>query len=790
MSVGATAAADQALTTQLREYAGQVSETGLLRGRDNKVYSVAFSPDGRLLATGTVNKVAYLWERTGSRLVHQLEGHGMFVWSVCFSPDGRLLATSSGDMSIFFWEVAGGRPVRRLWAGGSLYTACFSPDSRWLAAGSHNRRIYLWELASRRSPRVLAGHGDDVYSVAFSPDGRLLASGSDDHTVRLWDVEAFRPQAVFRGDFGRVYSVAFSPDGRLLALACADHTVRLWDVAGRCPVARLAGHQGPVWNVAFSPDGRLLASGSGDRSICLWEVASGQRLRRLEGHRGDVNSVAFSPDGRLLVSGSDDRTVRFWDTAVMEVRREAVADIVFPSDSGAAAALEEVVSRHRETLVLCHVPLAEPRRVAAWMLPVARLGLAAPLWLVHDLGALLAAPGDRELEIRRPEGWPPAMAADCWERLLHQLAATPLWREVRQWSLRDELIGVIVARLLVDLEVASAFRLPASAAARGYVLRRLVAEMAAGKPEGEFRRPPAGSWSPAWAVAIARRASRLEINELRLLRQYGPASPVGAGSQLLELYGCLELPPAVRRTLAAMLRLLPRLRVNRQVTAGEQTYAVGGYQGVARRGSLDSLVPVEMAYPRELFLYRLLNREALYYGREAAPERRRELVYILTQAGLELLGDGELMARALTLALAHTMRQRGFVVRQSFIGARWTPPMAVETPGELQQLLYYRDRGWLAGEEMLAAVRRQLAAWRGEFTRLRLFWIVSEYWGEQLGRAGERRLPALAAQAPHYAWLLRGSRREKPGFAARLRPFFAGIEFFDRKVLEDVAESG
>jgi len=789
-----TATAVRAATVRLREYAGQVRETGQLRGGNNKIYSVAFSPDGRLLATGTVNKVAYLWERSGTRLVHRLEGHGKFVWSVSFSPDGELLATSSGDMSIFFWEVASGRPVRRLWAGDSLYTACFSPDGRRLAAGSHNRCLYLWDLDTHRPPRLLAGHGDDVYSVAFSPDGELLASGSDDHTVRLWEASTGRPVAVWRGDFGRVYSVVFSPDGRLLAFASADRTIRLWETASQRQVGLLAGHEGPVWSVAFSPDGELLASGSGDQTVRLWETATGQQLRVLAGHGGDVNSVGFSPDGRLLVSGSDDRTVRFWDVAVMEMRPAAGGDVLPFPGTRPAAAWEETIAQHRETMALTHVEPARPRQAAVWLRQVAKFGLAPPLWLVHDLGALLAGDGDSPA-IRPPADLPPAMAAGRWELLLHRLAADGCWEQVRRWRLADELIGVIIARLLAGLEFAAAFRLPAGNAARVFITARLAAAIA-GSQRDDWRRQLAAQggealaacWSPEWAAAIEERAARLEIDELRLLRQYGAVPGEMNAARLQDLYGFLELPPAVRRTLAAVLRLLPRLRLDHRPAAGSQVYALGGYQGVTRRGNLDSLVPAELAHSRAMLLYRLLNREALYYGRETAPERRREMVYLLTQAGLELQGDGEFMARVLTLALAEAMRQRGYEVRQSFFGSRWTPPAAVGKPAELQRLVYYRDRGWLAGEAMLNAVLRQLASWEEEFPRRRVFWVVSEFWEGQLGLAAGRLLPLLAARGDQHAWLLRcgGGTR---GFSPRTGKFFRVVEVLDREVFGFAAES-
>ena len=263
-----------------------------------------------------------LWRQTARTkapdiaLVRTLAGHTDVVRSVAFSPDGRTLASGSWDNTIKLWEVATGREARSL-AGhtGDACSVAFSPDGRTLASGSSDNTIKLWDVATGREVRTLAGHTDEVCSVAFSPDGRTLASGSTDHTVKLWDMATGRDLRTLAGHVLPVFSVAFSPDGRTLASGSQDNTIKLWDIPTGREVRTLAGHTDWVLSVAFSPDGRTLASGSWDKTIKLWEVATGREVRTLAGHTKGLESVAFSPDGRTLASGSADKTIKLWEVA-------------------------------------------------------------------------------------------------------------------------------------------------------------------------------------------------------------------------------------------------------------------------------------------------------------------------------------------------------------------------------------------------------------------------------------------------------------------------------------------
>jgi WD40 repeat protein len=293
-----------------------------LTGHTNSVYSVAFSPDGKTLASGGLDDTVIRWDVAKHQPIGQtLTGHTNAVESVAFSPDGKTLASASDDQTIILWDATADRPIGRPLAGhtGAVYSVAFSPDGKTLASGSLDKTIIVWNVATRQPiGRPLTGHTRAVRSVAFSPDGKTLVSGSDDGAIILWDLSTGQPIGEpFVSGAGMVWSVAFSPDGKTLAFGGQTGSVVLWDVTTRQMIGGpLTGHKGAVRSVAFSPDGTTLASGSWDDTIMLWVVAT--RLPIGQPLTGYTSGMAFSPDGKTLASGCSDNSVILWDLTVRQ----------------------------------------------------------------------------------------------------------------------------------------------------------------------------------------------------------------------------------------------------------------------------------------------------------------------------------------------------------------------------------------------------------------------------------------------------------------------------------------
>jgi WD40 repeat protein len=318
---------------------------------DGPVDAVAYSPDGRHIASGDRSgQVTIRDTQTGQVTFH--DKHGQYVHAIAYSPDGRSLATGSSDHSIRILDAASGKLLQELkdHTDGVLSVA-FSPDGKQLLSGSYDNTARLWDIATGKALQTFKGHSWWVWSARFSPDGKRIVTASQDGKAIVWErtnggasqPSASNPQPLFveltqfTGHDGAVYAAAFSPNGKLVATGGYDKFVMIWNPDEVKPVdikrrldeqpdpkpnyLRLAGHDGPVRSVGFSPSGQFVITGGDDNAIRLWDAVTGDTANVLRGHGSSVRACEFSPDGQFVLSGGEDDVIRVWNLAGYEESR-------------------------------------------------------------------------------------------------------------------------------------------------------------------------------------------------------------------------------------------------------------------------------------------------------------------------------------------------------------------------------------------------------------------------------------------------------------------------------------
>ena len=282
----------------------------ICRDHDRPVRSVAFSPNGKMIVSGSADSYLRLWNLKGTMIGQPFRGHEDEVLAVAFSPNGEMIVSASEDKYLRLWNLEG-KIIGLPFSGHSnaVKAVAFSPDSTTIASGSRDKTLCLWDLQGDLIQKPFE-HENGVLSLAFSHDGRKIISCSG-NLLYLWNLQGVILRK-FEAHTSIVRCISVSPDGKIIATGSDDKTIRLWDLEGEPISSPFRGHDAPVWSVSFSADGKTIVSGSDDKKIRLWDLQGKRIGLALDGHTGYVKSVIFSPVDNVIASGSVDKTLRIW----------------------------------------------------------------------------------------------------------------------------------------------------------------------------------------------------------------------------------------------------------------------------------------------------------------------------------------------------------------------------------------------------------------------------------------------------------------------------------------------
>ncbi|AFY57241.1 WD40 repeat-containing protein [Rivularia sp. PCC 7116] len=283
---------------------------------DSQIFTVAFSPNGSQIATGSGNGKINLWNKNGEWIRGWQIANKTSVYTIAFSPNGNQIATGSSDSKVHLWDSKGKLIEVLNGHDDPVLSIAFSPDGKRIVTGSRDDNVHLWDKNANLLKKIKK-HTDWVESVAFSPNGKQFVTGSRDGTARLWDKNG-KLIKILEGHKDWIESVAFNRDGNYIATASRDGNIRLWNKNGKF-IKALEVYQYGIKDIAFSPTNReLIAVAYYDGTVRFWDKDSNFLLQELVGHGDQVHSIAFSPDGKQIVTGSRDGTARLWSVVSLE----------------------------------------------------------------------------------------------------------------------------------------------------------------------------------------------------------------------------------------------------------------------------------------------------------------------------------------------------------------------------------------------------------------------------------------------------------------------------------------
>jgi WD40 repeat protein len=284
------------------------------QGHTDYVESVAFTPDGKTILSGSLDNTLKLWNLETGQEINTLSGHRGWVMSVAVSNDGKQALSGSYDKTLKLWDIETGQEIYTFTGHTrSVVAVAFSPDNKMVLSGSGDKTLILWDIATGQQVHTFKGHTNVISSVAFTPEGEMALSGSYDKTLKLWNLKSGQEIRTFQGHTGKIWSIAFAPTEYSVLSGSGDYKLKQWQIHTGKELRTLQGHTDKIWDIAISPDGKTVVSGSEDKTLRLWDLKTEQEIRLFQ-HATPIRALAFSPDGNYILVGSTDNTLKLWGT--------------------------------------------------------------------------------------------------------------------------------------------------------------------------------------------------------------------------------------------------------------------------------------------------------------------------------------------------------------------------------------------------------------------------------------------------------------------------------------------
>jgi len=288
-------------------------EIRTFKGHTKWINSVAITPNGKYIVSGSGDKTIKLWNIKTGRLLRNFKGHTDGVLSVAITPNGKYIVSGSSDKTIKLWDIKTGKLIRsfkkKIWG---VLSVTISPNGKYIVSGSYDNTIKLWDINTGILVRSFKGSRGRINSVTIAPNGKYI-SGGYYSAVKLWDINTGKLIRSFKGHKDDVSSVAISPNGKYIVSGSGDKTIKLWNINTGRLIRSFKGHTDGILSVAITPNGKHIVSGSHDNTIKLWNINTGKLIRSFKGHTDWVASIAISPNGKYIVSGSSDDKIKLWN---------------------------------------------------------------------------------------------------------------------------------------------------------------------------------------------------------------------------------------------------------------------------------------------------------------------------------------------------------------------------------------------------------------------------------------------------------------------------------------------